>query len=241
MWTSADASQGRRTAAKPEACRSSGRKARPWRRAGSQEAALRAVLAAPGARGGVSPLQALAESRRTCRPECRRGRSVGLRQPRDRPARGRPASGENRGRGVPLRGTGADRLARSDEGSVMELERRGRADQGRLEVDPQGEEPTGRPQPKQWPVCGSRMTGDCHVRFCESRGVRFPPATHPTPPRRLRRLRRAMSAFSRPWIRRLNAQPDGRGWSCGAILTMEVPHSSACQARDRSFQAECVR
>jgi hypothetical protein len=21
------------------------------------------------------------------------------------------------------------------------------------------------------------MTGDCHVRFCESRGVRFPPAT----------------------------------------------------------------
>ena len=22
------------------------------------------------------------------------------------------------------------------------------------------------------------MTGDCHVRFCESRGVRFPPATH---------------------------------------------------------------
>ena len=26
---------------------------------------------------------------------------------------------------------------------------------------------------------GSRMTGDCHVRFCERRGVRFPPATHP--------------------------------------------------------------
>jgi hypothetical protein len=22
------------------------------------------------------------------------------------------------------------------------------------------------------------MTGDCHVRFCERRGVRFPPATH---------------------------------------------------------------
>ncbi len=22
------------------------------------------------------------------------------------------------------------------------------------------------------------MTGDCHVRSCESRGVRFPPATH---------------------------------------------------------------
>jgi len=23
------------------------------------------------------------------------------------------------------------------------------------------------------------MTGDCHVRFCESLGVRFPRATHP--------------------------------------------------------------
>jgi RNA-directed DNA polymerase len=31
------------------------------------------------------------------------------------------------------------------------------------------------------PARGSRMTGDCHVRFCESRGVRFPPATHQTP------------------------------------------------------------
>ena len=27
------------------------------------------------------------------------------------------------------------------------------------------------------------MTGDCHVRFCESRGVRFPPATHQRPSR----------------------------------------------------------
>jgi RNA-directed DNA polymerase len=26
-------------------------------------------------------------------------------------------------------------------------------------------------------ACKSRMTGDCHVRFCESRGVRLPPAT----------------------------------------------------------------
>ena len=50
---------------------------------------------------------------------------------------------------------------------------------------------------------------------------------HPTPPRRLPRprrvrrprrplrARRAMSAFSRPSIRRLNAQPEGRGWSIG--------------------------
>ena len=45
----------------------------------------------------------------------------------------------------------------------------------------------------------------------------FPHST--TPPRRLPRLRRprrAMSSFSRPSIRRLNAQPDGRGWSCGS-------------------------
>src|SRR5437870_8967841 len=27
-------------------------------------------------------------------------------------------------------------------------------------------------------TCESRMTGDCHVRFCESPGVRFPRATH---------------------------------------------------------------
>ena len=27
------------------------------------------------------------------------------------------------------------------------------------------------------PTCKSRMTGDCHVRFCERRGVRLPPAT----------------------------------------------------------------
>ena len=29
------------------------------------------------------------------------------------------------------------------------------------------------------PACGSRMTGDCHVRFCESGRGRLPPATHP--------------------------------------------------------------
>ena len=28
------------------------------------------------------------------------------------------------------------------------------------------------------PTCGSRITGDFHVRFYESRGVRLPPATH---------------------------------------------------------------
>jgi RNA-directed DNA polymerase len=33
-------------------------------------------------------------------------------------------------------------------------------------------------RPDGWTM-GSRMTGDCHVRFCERRGVRLPPATHP--------------------------------------------------------------
>ena len=36
---------------------------------------------------------------------------------------------------------------------------------------------TGRRASPQRPACKSRMTGDCHVRFCERRGVRFPPAT----------------------------------------------------------------
>ena len=33
------------------------------------------------------------------------------------------------------------------------------------------------PRPRS--ICGSRMTGDCHVRFCESGRGRLPPATHP--------------------------------------------------------------
>ena len=36
---------------------------------------------------------------------------------------------------------------------------------------------TGRPTAAEGSACKSRMTGDCHVRFCERRGVRFPPAT----------------------------------------------------------------
>jgi len=55
----------------------------------------------------------------------------------------------------------------------------------------------------------------------------FPHTT--TPPRRLprlrrpRRARRAVSAFSRPSIRRLNAQPEGRGWSRRPCSTMRPP------------------
>src|SRR4051794_17801387 len=33
-------------------------------------------------------------------------------------------------------------------------------------------------EPALWPNNGSRMTRECHVRFCESAGVRSPRATH---------------------------------------------------------------
>lgn len=93
-------------------------------------------------------MQALAESRRTCRPATHAVVQLGWGS-HARPAReGGPQAARAASGRVPMRGTGADRLARSVEGSVVELERRGRADQGHLEVNPQGEEPTGRPQPK---------------------------------------------------------------------------------------------
>jgi len=38
--------------------------------------------------------------------------------------------------------------------------------------------PLAPPRITDTPNCGSRMTGDCHVRFCESGRGRFPPATH---------------------------------------------------------------
>ena len=59
-------------------------------------------------------------------------------------------------------------------------------------------------------ACGSRMTGDCHVRFCESRRVKLPPATHQT--RRGPRLARREPADPRPLHPdlRIVAEP-GRG------------------------------
>jgi len=38
------------------------------------------------------------------------------------------------------------------------------------------------------------MTGDCHVRICEGRGVRFPPAT--------RRVRAGLERCANSWVRR---------------------------------------
>ncbi len=63
----------------------------------------------------------------------------------------------------------------SDEGPVMGLERSGRAIQARTSVNHEqvrgaGDQATVDLRPDG----GSRMTGDCHVRFCESRGLRCP-------------------------------------------------------------------
>ena len=69
-------------------------------------------------------------------------------------------------------------------------------------------------------ACKSRMTGDCHVRFCERRGVRFPPATRLLElplrtcgaPRPLSRARRRRTTRPRPptaWLDR-RSQPTRR-------------------------------
>src|SRR5580658_5492118 len=63
-------------------------------------------------------------------------------------ARGRTASGRNRERQSTDAGNWDGPARSSDEGSVMELEPRGRADHGQLEANPAGEEPTDGPKHK---------------------------------------------------------------------------------------------
>ena len=79
----------------------------------------------------------------------------------------------------------------------MEVERRGCVIRSYLSVNPQGEEPVGKPKPQGCIFLpfrlndGSRMSGDAHVRFCEGLGVKFPGATlynrsdRPVNPRKL--------------------------------------------------------
>ena len=59
------------------------------------------------------------------------------------------------------------------------MERRGQAIRVRIDlVNWQQEEPTGLGGGRQLSMDGtSRVTGDCHARFCESLGVKFPGAT----------------------------------------------------------------
>jgi hypothetical protein len=76
----------------------------------------------------------------------RSGRSTGWEAPR--PARGRTPSGDNR-EGQSTDAEHWDGAARSsDEGLVMGLEPRGRADQGKSEANPLGKEPGETPKPK---------------------------------------------------------------------------------------------
>ena len=60
-------------------------------------------------------------------------------------ARGRTASGGHRERQSTDAGHRGGPVRSSDEGPVMGLERRGRADQGQPEANPAGEEPRGDP------------------------------------------------------------------------------------------------
>jgi len=64
----------------------------------------------------------------------------------------------------------------SDEGPVIGLERSGRAIQVRMAVNHNSVVggAAGQTEVEYRPDGGSRMTGDCHVRFCESRGLRCP-------------------------------------------------------------------
>src|SRR5258707_2124299 len=63
-------------------------------------------------------------------------------------ARGRTASGGHRERQSTDAGHGDGTARSSEEGRVMGLERRGRADQGHSEANPPGEEPREGPGPK---------------------------------------------------------------------------------------------
>ena len=63
----------------------------------------------------------------------------------------------------------------------MSAERRGQAIRVVINlVNRQREEPTGCDGGRQLSMDGtSRVTGDCHARFCERLGVKFPGATRP--------------------------------------------------------------
>ena len=68
----------------------------------------------------------------------------------------------------------------SVEVSVMEMERRGWIIWPYCLVNQRWEELGGKAKPLEfvWRLDDkSRMTGDCHVRFCEGLGVKFPRAT----------------------------------------------------------------
>ena len=114
--------------------------------------------------GGVNLDQALVWNVGTCRPDAKGETQVGSTHKSESTDAGH--------RGGPTR--------ISVEVPVMGMERRGWIIWPNCLVNQRWEEPEGKATPPGLPDRRDgtiRMTGDCHVRFCDGLGVRFPRAT----------------------------------------------------------------
>src|SRR5690348_2048237 len=99
-------------------------------------------------------------------PRCRRPGAFGL------AARGRAASGGHRKRQSTEAGHRGGAARSSGEGPVMGLERRGRADQGQLGVNPEGEEPRAGPRPEVKPFeIGKRLVYEAWEQVRANKGA----------------------------------------------------------------------
>ena len=119
-------------------------------------------------RGGVKRTQAFS---RNCRNQSFR-------------CQGRSTSGENHEARVPMRSTGADcSVLATKRGNARRAKGAGHSRRDRW-VNRKLEEPAGFDGRRQPLLSGtSRMTRECHVRFCEGLGVQFPGSTRPGPER----------------------------------------------------------
>jgi len=94
---------------------------------------------------------------------------------------GRSTSGENHEARVPMRSTGADcSVLATKRGNAGRAKGAGHSRRDRW-VNRKLEEPAGFDGRRQPLLSGtSRMTRECHVRFCEGLGVQFPESTRPS-------------------------------------------------------------
>ena len=94
---------------------------------------------------------------------------------------GRSTSGENHEARVPMRNTGADcSVLATKRGNACRAKGAGHSRRDRC-VNRKLEEPAGFDGRRQPLLSGtSRMTRECHVRFCEGLGVQFPESTRPS-------------------------------------------------------------